>query len=303
LPPPRRPRRHGTHMVAGAGRCSSKPLVTRPWISRTIGYRPAVETVAREVAPGSVRHGGPHAYETGCRCRICVESWNARHRAARARRAAARPEANPALAHGTRSTYVNHGCRCDPASRRSAVRTRAGHREPGPRDPAPRVAGPDRAIGRAVHQLVVRRGAHRARPRWLTARSACVVRDPHRVEARRRRRLATPPPRWRDPGCAKPRTALDAVLEAPTHCPRWGPFIGDQWGPRNGGGESIQSSAGAGGDLRALRLGESIHRVGGAEEDVLAAQPLVVGVSRSCFRWIGLDGREERTERDQRQDD
>jgi hypothetical protein len=45
--------------------------------------------------------------------RVCSAAWNARHRAARARRAGARPEHNPDLRDGTRSIYVNHRCHRD----------------------------------------------------------------------------------------------------------------------------------------------------------------------------------------------
>lgn len=43
-------------------------------------------------------------------------------------RASRRPEENPALEHGTRSTYVNHGCRV-------TLRGRAAGVEPAPRQP------------------------------------------------------------------------------------------------------------------------------------------------------------------------
>jgi hypothetical protein len=60
-----------------------------------------------------VKHGGwGYAYDQGCRCDECVQAHNDHHRELRARRAQGRPEDNPNLKHGTRSTYGNHGCRC-----------------------------------------------------------------------------------------------------------------------------------------------------------------------------------------------
>ena len=53
-----------------------------------------------------------------------------RHRQLRARRAADRPEDNPALVHG-KSTYVNHGCRCE-RLRRGTARVEPAAAEPGP---------------------------------------------------------------------------------------------------------------------------------------------------------------------------
>lgn len=58
-----------------------------------------------------MKHGGAgYAYEQGCRCEVCVEAWNARHRELRAARSAR--EVPDSVPHGVRSTYVNYGCRC-----------------------------------------------------------------------------------------------------------------------------------------------------------------------------------------------
>ena len=43
---------------------------------------------------------------------MCVEEWNDRHREMRAARAVA-VAFRTDLKHGTISTYVNHGCRCE----------------------------------------------------------------------------------------------------------------------------------------------------------------------------------------------
>jgi hypothetical protein len=60
-----------------------------------------------------VKHGGAgYAYEQGCQCEVCVETWNARHRELRARRAAAVTD-DSHIAHRTLGAYRNHGCRCD----------------------------------------------------------------------------------------------------------------------------------------------------------------------------------------------
>jgi hypothetical protein len=60
-----------------------------------------------------VKHGGAgYAYEQGCRCVLCVEAWNARHRELRARRAQT-IATDEGIQHGTLSTYSNRGCRCD----------------------------------------------------------------------------------------------------------------------------------------------------------------------------------------------
>jgi hypothetical protein len=85
------------------------------------------------------------AWRSRIRCAVCSAAWNPRHRTARVRRAAARPEGNSALRYGTRSTYVNHGCHCERCVERNARRTLAAR----PvrrllRDSASRLAGPDR---------------------------------------------------------------------------------------------------------------------------------------------------------------
>jgi len=53
-----------------------------------------------------------YAYDRGCRCDVCVEDWNEKHRELRALRAAAIAFRTD-IKHGTISTYRNHGSRCD----------------------------------------------------------------------------------------------------------------------------------------------------------------------------------------------
>ena len=76
-----------------------------------------------------MKHGGSNAYDQGCRCDVCVDAWNDRHRELRARRTQRRPDDNANLDHGTRSTYVNHGCRCN------ACVDAHSEAEPAPADP------------------------------------------------------------------------------------------------------------------------------------------------------------------------
>jgi hypothetical protein len=59
-----------------------------------------------------VGHGTSRKYRAGCRCKAC-RAWQAQRVAAqRARRS---PDA-PELVHGSRSTFLNHRCRCGPCT-------------------------------------------------------------------------------------------------------------------------------------------------------------------------------------------
>ena len=73
-----------------------------------------------------MKHGGKYAYEQRCRCEVCIEAWNGRHRELRARRAAV-AAARTDITHGTIGTYRNHGCRCEACYR---AQSEANRRRP-----------------------------------------------------------------------------------------------------------------------------------------------------------------------------
>lgn len=58
-------------------------------------------------------HGEVQCYNFGCRCDLCKAAHNTRLRELRARRESEAKDPNDSR-HGTRSFYVNHGCRCAP---------------------------------------------------------------------------------------------------------------------------------------------------------------------------------------------
>lgn len=64
--------------------------------------------------PLNQRHGTPNRYADGCRCRPCTDANTRRVLDAKARRVERfrRGEIHPE--HGTRLTYANYDCRCDP---------------------------------------------------------------------------------------------------------------------------------------------------------------------------------------------
>ena len=64
--------------------------------------------------PLNQRHGTPNRYADGCRCRPCTDANTRRVYAAKALRVERflRGEIHPE--HGTRLTYANYDCRCDP---------------------------------------------------------------------------------------------------------------------------------------------------------------------------------------------
>ena len=59
-----------------------------------------------------MRHGTT-GYRYSCRCRVCRDANAAQAREGRARRTATLHRAVADLIHGTKATYVNHGCRCE----------------------------------------------------------------------------------------------------------------------------------------------------------------------------------------------
>lgn len=61
---------------------------------------------------GDSRHGTFEFYQLGCRCDICIESWNTYNAMQRLRRAnKGLPEGD--RRHGTLNGYQNYFCRCD----------------------------------------------------------------------------------------------------------------------------------------------------------------------------------------------
>lgn len=71
------------------------------------------------------KHGGPGAYNKGCRCSICIDAHRTRIQATRARLHTRPREEVP---HGTRGGYSNWGCRCQPCRTANTVGNRDSQR-------------------------------------------------------------------------------------------------------------------------------------------------------------------------------
>ena len=96
-------------------------------------------------------HGVIRYDDYGCRrCQVCRAANAERHRQLRAIRAARHPEDSPELEHGTKSTYMNHGCRCERCSEAHEANRRPpkqGHaRQLTPADECATVSGYFRAL-------------------------------------------------------------------------------------------------------------------------------------------------------------